>query len=138
MEIEETTPKWKVLFSRTLPNLPNRKNTTLELQQLSVYTEHSQRIHGAFSANAQNTVTQLWHLLGSLLVAVPVNTTAPSEVSEVLSQQGRLLSSREGGASTGSHQVVISSTRALGKRMACEPWAALWSWDAVLVLFPML
>lgn len=42
---------------------------------------------GVFSATMQNIVPQLWHLLGSLLAVVPVDTTVPSEVSEILSGQ---------------------------------------------------
>lgn len=49
---------------------------TLELQQLSLHME-----------DVQNNATQLWHLLGSLLAVVPVDTTAPSEISERLGGQ---------------------------------------------------
>lgn len=42
---------------------------------------------GAFSANTQTIVTQLWYLLGSLLAVVPVDTTVPNKVSEMLSEE---------------------------------------------------
>lgn len=45
-------------------------------------------IHGgALSAHARNTVTRLGHLPGSSLAVISVDTTVPSEISEMLRGQ---------------------------------------------------